>query len=166
MGIPQTTYNAQPAVAIAGMQADAMRSDTISRIAKTDLGFGLAVMTVTADDTQCDKPGSSAAVILGVTVYDAALPPAGSLNGSAYAGAYAAGMEVRILRKGRIWVIAEQNVDPTLAVYARHTANGGNTTLGKFRVDIDTANAVLLANAKWLSTTTAGGLALLEINIP
>lgn len=165
MGSPQTTYNANPAVAVAGMEADAGRGDTISRVAASDLGFGVAVKQH-ATDGLCDKPSASTSVILGVTVYDAALPPVGSINGAAYPGAYATGQEVRIKRKGRIHVIAEQDVDPTADVYVRHTASGGNTTLGKFRKDADTATALQLTNAKWLSTTAAGGFALLEINIP
>lgn len=166
--LPQTSFSAAPAQAIAGMLADAGRVDCISRVAKTDLGFGLAVMQYVANDNQCDKLGASTDVILGVTVYDASLPPAGSYNGASYAGAYVAGMAVRIARKGRIWVLIEQDVDPTLAVYARYTASGGNTVLGKFRVDADSSKAQQITQAKWLTTTTAAsGLpALLEVNIP
>lgn len=166
MGIPQTTYGTNPAVAFAGQIADAMRSDTISRIAKHDIIFGIAVMQYMSGDGQCDKLGSSADIVLGVTVYDASLPPAGSLNGSSYAGAYVAGMETRILRKGRIWVYAEQDVTPASDVYARYATSGGNTTLGKFRKDGDSSTALQITAARWLTTTTAGNLALLEVNLP
>jgi hypothetical protein len=109
-------------------------------------------------------PSGADDIVLGVTPYDASLPPLGSIPG--YAGAWAAGITASILRKGRIWVLVEQDVDPTLPVYVRYSASGGNTTLGKFRVDADSSHALQLAPARWLTTTTAGSLALLEVNIP
>jgi hypothetical protein len=78
---------------------------------------------------------------------------------------YDAREAISVLRKGRIWVYSEQAVNPTLAVYLRHTANGGNTP-GNFRVDADTAKADQITTAKWVSVTTGAGLAILEVNLP
>lgn len=169
VNVPQTTFNATTARAIAGMAADAGFSDKISRVAAHDIGFGLGVVAVAAKDDQCDLPGTSADVFLGVSTYDAALPPAGSYNGASYAGAYVAGTATKIVRKGRIWVVVDQDVDPALAVYVRYATNGtGKLTLGAFRVDSDSSHALQVSNAKWITTTTlASGLpAQLEVNIP
>jgi len=78
---------------------------------------------------------------------------------------YPATEPIRIRRKGRVYVYAEQAVNPTLPVYLRYTANGGLTP-GNFRVDADTSKAMVIANAAWVSTTSAAGLAVLEINAP
>lgn len=73
---------------------------------------------------------------------------------------------IPVLRSGRIWVYAEEAVNPTLDVFLRHTT--ATTEIpGDFRTDLDTANAFdISAYAKWISTTSAAGLAILEVNFP
>lgn len=70
---------------------------------------------------------------------------------------------VSVLRRGYIWVEVEGAVTEEGAVYARTAANGGNTQLGAIRGDADSANATLIPNAKFVTSTTAAGLAIVEV---
>lgn len=71
-----------------------------------------------------------------------------------------------VLRKGRIWVIPEDAVTPASDVYLRHTANGVTFVPGRWRTDADTAKGDQITGARWLTTASAGQLAVLEINLP
>jgi len=72
-----------------------------------------------------------------------------------------------VLRKGRIWVIPEDAVTPESDVYIRHTASvTAGETPGRFRTDGDSATADQLSNARWITSASAGALAVLEINTP
>lgn len=73
---------------------------------------------------------------------------------------------IPVLRGGRIWVYSEQAVNPTLAVFLRHTTTTTEIP-GDFRVDLDTDKAFdISAYAKWISVTAIAGLAIVEINFP
>lgn len=79
---------------------------------------------------------------------------------------YTAGSAVSVLRKGRVYVSVENAVVQNGAVYARHTASGVNTQLGAFRSDADTANASLVPGARFVKAAAAGGITIVEINLP
>lgn len=68
-----------------------------------------------------------------------------------------------ILRKGYIYVLTETAFAEEGAVFARFTANGGNTQLGKIRNDTDSGNAVAVPNARFVTTGSAAGLAIVEV---
>lgn len=73
---------------------------------------------------------------------------------------------VSILKKGRIWVIAENVV--TAGTSGVHVRIAGTGNLGAFRGASVVGETAQLpdANAKWLTSTTgAGQLALLEVNL-
>lgn len=77
---------------------------------------------------------------------------------------YPAKKTANVLRKGYIWVKIEEDIAIGDAVYFRHTASGGNTKLGSFRNDADTATCDQLTNARWVKGGTAAlGYALLEL---
>ena len=79
---------------------------------------------------------------------------------------YGAKETANVLRKGYVWVVIEETVAIGDAVYFRHTASGGNTKLGAFRNDADTATADQLTNARWVrGGTAAEGIALLELDV-
>jgi hypothetical protein len=69
---------------------------------------------------------------------------------------------VPVLLKGRVYVTAEDAVADGAAVFVRHT--GANA--GQFRSDVDGGNATLLPGAKYRSSTTGAGLAVVELNMP
>lgn len=74
---------------------------------------------------------------------------------------------VPVMRKGRIWVRAEDTItEGTSTVNARVAANGGNTQLGGLRGAADSTFSAVLPKSKWkTSTSGAGQLAILEIDL-
>lgn len=74
----------------------------------------------------------------------------------------AAGREVNVLRRGRVWVVTEAAVQRGNPVYVRMVASGNNVR-GQFRGS-PAANFCRLAKAEWASNqATAGGLAVIEL---
>jgi hypothetical protein len=74
-----------------------------------------------------------------------------------------------VLRSGRVLVKVEQAVvKGTDSVFVRFASGSGGTVLGSFRKDADTSTAVALpaGSAKWLTSASANGLAVLELNRP
>lgn len=73
---------------------------------------------------------------------------------------------VNVMTKGRVLVKVEEAVTPTSKVFVRHTINGANVP-GGFRASIDTDKAFeITSGARYLSSASAGGLAVLEVNLP
>jgi len=70
-----------------------------------------------------------------------------------------------VLRRGRIWVLAESNVLRFTPAFVRYAAGAGGTEIGSFRADVDTASAAQCDWAMWITDATAGSLALLEVSI-
>ena len=174
--VGQTVVNSVPAAAFEGMLADGTRvRDIISRLAKDGIAtpfipFGKAVAFVPGDnDDQCNLPSAAAHVtasLLGVAIADTSLE---QVEAVAW-GHYAAEQPVPVMRKGRIFVIAEDAVTPASDVFIRHSTPGGSPPLasrGSFRSDADTANASQVPNGamKFLTTAGAGELVLLEVNL-
>jgi len=177
--IPQTSYNAAPAVAIEGQLAD---SAGVQDIVSKFLGTGDATVapgrllvrstTVAAQaDKQARLPASAGDVTnhtQGISLYDATKPPgrygATLVNGSRVVAA------LPCLRKGRVWVLPEADVTQDGAVYARITVHGGLDQLGAFRGDGDTVSSVdtatLVPGARWCTSGTAGTPTQVEINLP
>lgn len=158
----QTSYSNTYTAGFEGMLADGGSPDIISKVngeASTDLIFGRGVRETSAGAVNFSAAGQA---LLGVPVH--MQKDAASLAGS---GAIPPKETFNVLRRGRIWVKAEQAVAVGDPVYVRHTVNGGTTAVGRFRKDIDTANAILISNARWASTTSgADQMAVLEINLP
>lgn len=159
----QTTYSAQPARAFAGM-LDAMLegASTLSRFNEesASIPYGVMVAQGTAENQIANLSGTGDD-FLGVTIHEhTEIDSAGEA-----AEIEADGGKASILRKGRIWVVVEEAIALTNDVYFRHTAAGAEV-LGAFRTDADTADADQLTNARWLTTTSGAGVALLEINLP
>lgn len=71
-----------------------------------------------------------------------------------------------VLRKGRIWVQVEEAVTPASAVWVRCVGEAGVDYAGQFRdTDDGSDTADISAFAKYLTTTTGAGLALLDIDM-
>lgn len=73
---------------------------------------------------------------------------------------------VGVMRQGRIWVTVEEAVNDGDDVFVRFASGAGGTGLGAFRKSADTATAVALPSAKYVTTAAAAGLAIVEINMP
>lgn len=152
-------------VAVAGMLADGAGAphDIVSRCNITDeILFGVAVADIAADEGTIQLPASSAAKIAGVAMRSLTVE-----EGAASAdNTYPADSMVAVVKKGRIWVVVEKAVAVDDDVYVRHTANGGNTQLGAFRDDSDTNRAIQITNARFITSTSGSGIAVVEINLP
>lgn len=75
--------------------------------------------------------------------------------------------DVNYVRKGTIWVVAEEAMLTTDTVYVRHTANGtGKTTIGAVRNDNDSSTCAALDGCSVLRYDATTGLVELHINLP
>lgn len=122
--------------------------------------FGRAVAKVSADENGVEKPDSGSSVIVGVSLRDLTIE-----YDSSNENLYPALSDVSVMRRGQVYVYVEEDVTPDDAVFVRHTANGGLTDLGAFRTDSDSSNALALTTAKFLTSASAGGVAILDLNI-
>lgn len=100
------------------------------------------------------KLGAIDGIVHGVSLYDASREP----------GTYAVDYVMPVRRKGAVWVYAETAVNPSLPVYARFVAGGGET-LGRFRSTVDSTDLGRLRKARWLDTTSAEGFARLALDL-
>lgn len=151
----QTSYSLEYTPGKAGNRADLSGFyDSISKAAEGgDISVGLGVVKGTADD-QAKIPTATGGVFLGITQRSTA----GVANASDVQ-VYAEKSAMTIGRKGRFWAVCEDGCIPGDDVYVRHTAPG---TLGTFRTDADTAKADQVVGAQWVTTATAGNLAVIE----
>lgn len=102
---------------------------------------------------------------LGFTIHthnvEQSYPYSTSVGGTGYALESA----MNILRRGHIYLRPETAVTPGQQVYVRFVA-AGTERLGAVRNDADTADAALLPTAYFRTACAAGGIALVEINLP
>lgn len=94
--------------------------------------------------------------LYGVTIYDQSRE--GGVD-------WPANRPTPVLRRGRVWVIAESTVPRFSPAFVRIASGAGGTELGSFRGDVDTASAVQCDWAMFITEATAGSLALLEVSI-
>jgi hypothetical protein len=163
--MPQTSYANQSATAaFAGMLADGSDNEVSSYVqaeASAEVAFGRMVKHGTLDtDALILTAGTNklAGIVTHAHNYakdtelgSTGLKPKAQLN---------------ILRKGRVWVAVEEAVAVGGAVRVRHTASGGNTAVGGFATTAEAAKTMDISKfARYLTSTTAAGFALLEIDM-
>lgn len=152
-------------VALAGMLADGAGSphDIVSRANIADeIVFGVAVADIAGDEDTIELPDSSGAKICGIAMRSLTVEE----GAASVDNAYPVNSKCAIVKKGRVWVIVEKAVSVDDAVYVRYTASGGNTQLGAFRDDDDTSKALQITNARFVTSTSGSGIAIVEINLP
>lgn len=76
--------------------------------------------------------------------------------------AFRANTMIPVRKCGRVWVKVEQAVTRGGAVYVRYAAGGNG--LGSYGASAGSSERALLPNAKYLSSASADGLALLDLN--
>lgn len=157
--MPQTSIQNDPHPAFAGQIAYPMFPRIVMTrfVAQTGgIGFGLAV--VRAGD-QTVKKATAAADITdtfeGYTVRQE--------SREANAEGYSDKDPVPVLRHGYIWVEVEGAVTEEAPVFVRTAASGSNTTLGTSRGDADGASAAQVPGARFVTSTTAAGFAIVEV---
>lgn len=124
------------------------------------VSLGASQATATITDTTAD------------TFYGVALRVQNKMNlldpsvGSDGAAPYYEGEAVSMLTRGRVYVYVETAVSSDDAVYMRFVAGGAGEEVGQFRANDAGGDAILVAGARWIYGAAAGGLAVLEINMP
>jgi hypothetical protein len=126
-----------------------------SNEAATAIDFGIAVARGASDDT-CKAPSADGDKLIGVSVRHPIRPAdaSGVVN-------YARYDAVPIMREGYIYAVPFENVtrdDQVLSI----TAQGGK--LGGVTGGAAGAGRVVLPNAKWETTTTAGNVGIVRIS--
>lgn len=152
------------------MDAWAAQNDDVVQI-----GFGLGVVRNPVQPTNqaaidmlsaiLPIDGKVEADFAGVVLYDAAHEAGYPFASSTLTGVQV-GDAMSLIKKGRVFVPAEDAVDPTKPVYLRLSVNGGGTAAGQFRGTSDTTHTVLLTKAKWAGTKNPEGLCALDLNYP
>lgn len=174
MSAVQTTYLINPVAAFPGLVADQRDAVYETRFAAAQINFGTAVVqrASPADGVdQCANPAATADVTArfrGIAVHDET-----RRNGYGYE----LNAPVKYMRRGLIWMVAEEAIAQDTAPFIRFVT-GTFTTLGALRSDADTAKAVqLTAYPNQLVVRSAvqpsyigGGVTqlcvLVEINLP
>ncbi len=91
-------------------------------------------------------------------------------QGSNGAAPYYIGDAVPVLTRGRVWVAVEAGTSVTSdsPVYWRYIPTVANPQVGGFRGDSDGGTALLLSSniIRWITSASAGELAVLDINQP
>lgn len=164
----QTTLTQSPAVAFPGMPVDTGIKDDVSRLVETVLANGIApglgVIRGTLDDQIQEPQGVTftADDFAGVSVRThKTRADFSAVDNENYLDEEA--MPVR--RKGRIWVICEDGCTQGEPAFCRYVAGAGGSVLGAWRTDVDTASAVAVAGARFVTTASAGELVELELNL-
>lgn len=136
----QLTYLTVSPIAFNGMIADSGPYDVVTGICEVVAGvpFGIGVVQGTAQDGFIFPTGASTQ-IKGITLHNH------RVDNIALAGTLAVPNlgETPLLRKGRCYVIPEQNVVAGGPVFFRTVANGGLTVLGRLRTDNDGVRKVV-----------------------
>lgn len=159
----QTSVDSDFAVAIPGGIRQAILTHT--RLAEVAIQAGLFVCQGTADG-QCKLPASSGDVAKGLglapsRVSHDAVFPSGGTAGFTYQIGDTVGAVI-----GTGWVTVEEDVSAQDAVYVRYATGGGGSQKGAFRKSADTSTAAAVTGARYLTSASAGGLALVAINLP
>jgi hypothetical protein len=157
--MPQLTIQTDPDIAFEGQIAYPMFPRHVFTHYVSQVGgipFGSAVVRAAADDL-VKLPGLSTDI---TNLFEGFAIRQEYLETNT--GGYSNGASLPILRRGYIWVLTEGAVTAESAVFARYAA-GTFSVLGKVRADADTATAVAIPNAKFLTSLTAAGYAIVEV---
>jgi hypothetical protein len=185
----QTTYLNNPVAGIAGMVSRFEGNVIETKIASGSVPVGMLAVPGTQAMTApgistvgptLGDPGTVAAFptgasitdnplldseFIGVPIYDASVMQSSQYTsitqGSNVYSAWVTQMAVAILRKGHIWVYTDAAVTQYTDVFIYNT-NTGNFLAGQFAA-ASGANRLKLARARWMMTTTAAGVAEVEI---
>ncbi len=129
----QTAVAVKPAVGMPGMEYDSSFSDVVTLIAATAIPFGALVYEST--EGKASVPSATGHVTGGRT--GIALIDSTKATGIGYE----IGDPVRVMKRGRAFVLADETLAFGDTLFARFASGGGGAVLGAFRNDADTATA-------------------------
>lgn len=160
--MPQTSVSLAMAVAFDGMQVDGGEcriESYVSEEAADEIPFGVCVKQGTADD-QCLKLTAITDKLIGITVHSHAYQKDVEIGTTGVKPKMTLGVAVR----GQLWVPVEEAVTPASDVHVRAVAAGAEVA-GAFRDTADGADTIdISAFARFKSTTTGAGRAILEFD--
>lgn len=159
----QTSYSYLAPEAVVGLMTEDFTRYVDSVVPGTAVKVGkllVADTTVGKARNAARLPAASAditgVIAMGITPFDQSRE--GGVD-------YPANRPTPVLRRGRIWVLAEGAVTRFTQPFIRFASGAGGTELGSFRGDADTATAVAAPYALYLTDAAAGGLVLVEITL-
>lgn len=126
-------------------------------------GARFAVVTDDANLAQAATTASANGDFLGVAKREHAV-----VNPAAAGEGVGVGQTFPVIRRGSVWIEAEEALGVNDQLHFRHTANGANTALGRFRNDADsnTCLPIPMNQARVVRPCTGPGLCLIELNLP
>jgi hypothetical protein len=150
----QTAVAVNPAVGRPGLEYDSSFSDIVSWIATVAIPFGALVYeSAEGKATLPTATGNVTGGKTGVALID---------HTKASGVGYEIGDAVRVMRRGRCFVLNEEALAFGDTLFARFAAGGGGSQLGAFRNDADTASASTPTNMTLLK---AGGINLAAVQV-
>lgn len=153
VGAVQTAVSIDPPIGAPGLEYDDSFSDIVSWIATVAIPFGVLVYeSAEGKATLPTATGNVTGGQTGIALID---------HNKASQDGYAIGDAVRVMRRGRCWVLTEEQLAFGDTLFARF-ATGTGTQKGAFRNDADTASASTPTN---MSLLKAGTAALAAIKI-
>jgi hypothetical protein len=142
----QTTVAINPPIGAPGLEYDASFSDVVSWIATVAIPFG--VLVYESAEGKAALPTATGHVTggrVGIALID---------HTKASGVGYEIGDAVRVMKRGRAWVLTEEQLAFGDTLFSRF-ATGTGTQKGAFRNDADTASASTPPNIALLRAGTA-----------
>jgi hypothetical protein len=159
----QTAYSAAMTAGYAGEKFDVGEMDVVSMISEessAQMPFGVVVARGTAD-AGCKLPALDTDVPAGIVAHSHAYERNGELGTTGVQPK----MAVNVMRRGRIWVTAEEAVAPGDRLFVRIVAGSGGSQLGACRKSAVAGETIdCSAQGEFQTTATTGALALIDVN--
>jgi hypothetical protein len=161
MATQQTSVSVQQGIAFAGMVGDtgqmADAKSYTSAEASAEIPFGLAVVQGTNPD-EALIPAANTNLLLGIVLHSHAFQKDNELGTT--------GLKPKVVfsvrTRGRVWVTVDEAVALTDAVRVRMSGAGAGTFRKTSSAGVTKDISKL---ARWMSTTSGAGVALLEIDV-
>lgn len=171
----QTSVSDMPSAAFAGLLVGTQHTIVGMKNAHASdemvPGRGV-VFKAAAGDQDATLPASEtdkfAGVVVHSDVYDRSYTLAdGSTAGELGTAGYKVGAMVNVLRRGQIWAVCEDGCAPGDRLWVRAVAGGAPEYLGGLNNADDGTDMIdATAVGVWLTSASAGGLAILSLNLP
>lgn len=156
----QLNYEFDMEIGQPGLLFDIGHSSVLTYRAEENIPFGLGLVKGTGSE-DAKLPEDDAGVFVGISIRTQAVEQ--DASGEAF---YAEKSAVSVLTRGRIYVKVEQDVALGDPVFLRFEVGAPGTAVGQFRKNADTDKAYLIEGARFVRAAQAGGLAVVEINLP
>ena len=163
----QTTYPLRRTLAFEGQAGDGSNDVFVwsATNVAADSFFGRVCLAVAAEADEFVQPTGTAGVFMGILQHTHAVEQADLTLATAGLPQNQPG---NVMRRGRIWVVAETVIsDVTAGVFYDHANPAGDPEFFGRLTTQDDADTTAIPQVKWLGTTAAvGELVLVEINFP